>query len=76
MSALTRSCITTLPEDATNLSEKAELITSDHSSTKPIIATDLRPNFGGARYTAGGAAATARAALVSYGWTITDGGVA
>ena len=38
--------------------------------------TDLRPNFGGARYTGGGAAATARAALVSYGWTITDGGVA
>ena len=36
--------------------------------------TDLRPNFGGAKYTAGGAAATARAALVSYGWTITDGG--
>lgn len=38
--------------------------------------TDLRPNFGGAKYTSGGAAATARAALVSYGWTITDGGVA
>lgn len=38
--------------------------------------TDLSPHFGGARYTAGGAAATARAALVSYGWTITDGGVA
>lgn len=38
--------------------------------------TDLRPNFGGAKYTAGGAAAAARAALVSYGWTITDGGVA
>jgi len=38
--------------------------------------TDLRPHFGGARYTSGGAAATARAALVSYGWTITDGGVA
>jgi len=38
--------------------------------------TDLRPHFGGARYTAGGAAAAARAALVSYGWTITDGGVA
>lgn len=36
--------------------------------------TDLRPDFGGAKYTAGGAAATARAALVSYGWTITDGG--
>ena len=38
--------------------------------------TDLRPNFGGAKYTSGGAAATARAALVTYGWTITDGGVA
>lgn len=38
--------------------------------------TDLRPNFGGAKYTAGGAAAAARAALVSYGWTITDGGTA
>jgi surface protein len=38
--------------------------------------TDLTPSFGGAKYTAGGAAATARAALVSYGWTITDGGVA
>lgn len=38
--------------------------------------TDLRPNFGGAKYTAGGAAATARAALVTYGWTITDGGTA
>lgn len=38
--------------------------------------TDLQPNFGGAKYTAGGAAATARAALVTYGWTITDGGIA
>lgn len=38
--------------------------------------TDLRPNFGGAKYTAGGDAATARAALVTYGWTITDGGIA
>jgi surface protein len=38
--------------------------------------TDLRPNFGSAKYTSGGAAATARAALVSYGWTITDGGIA
>lgn len=36
--------------------------------------TDLRPTFGAAKYTAGGAAATARAALVTYGWTITDGG--
>ena len=38
--------------------------------------TDLRPNFGGAKYTAGGDAATARADLVTYGWTITDGGTA
>jgi surface protein len=38
--------------------------------------TDLRPSFGGAKYTAGGDAATARAALVTYGWTITDGGTA
>jgi len=34
-------------------------------------------NFGGSTYTAGGAAATARASLVStFGWTITDGGTA
>jgi surface protein len=38
--------------------------------------TDLRPHFGEARYTSGGDAAAARAALVTYGWTITDGGVA
>jgi surface protein len=38
--------------------------------------TDLRPHFGGAKYTAGGDAATARADLISYGWTITDGGIA
>ena len=33
-------------------------------------------HFGTSKYTAGGAAATARAALVSNGWTITDGGTA
>ena len=31
---------------------------------------------GGATYTGGGTAATARAALVTNGWTITDGGIA
>jgi len=36
---------------------------------------DLRPTFG-ATYTASSAAAAARAALVTFGWTITDGGTA
>ena len=35
--------------------------------------TDLAPNFGNSKYSAG-AAATARASLVTHGWTITDGG--
>ena len=38
--------------------------------------TALGPHFGTSKYTAGGAAAAARAALVTYGWTITDGGIA
>ena len=37
-------------------------------------ATNIVVDFGNSRYTAGGAAATARAGLVSYGWTISDGG--
>lgn len=37
----------------------------------------MAPNFGGSKYTGGGAAATARANLISTdGWTITDGGIA
>jgi surface protein len=36
--------------------------------------TNLTVNFGNSKYTAGGAAAAARADLVSYGWTIIDGG--
>tara|TARA_R110000744_G_scaffold151628_4_gene265189 strand:+ start:750 stop:1616 length:867 start_codon:yes stop_codon:yes gene_type:complete len=37
----------------------------------------LSPDFGGSKYTAGGAAAAARANLISTdGWTITDGGTA
>ena len=37
---------------------------------------NMTPHFGTSKYTAGGAAAAARAALVANGWTITDGGVA
>jgi len=37
---------------------------------------DLSPNFGNSKYTGSSAASAARAALVSYGWTITDGGTA
>ena len=43
------------------------------SGYTPIISI----NFGGAEYTGGGAAATARASLISnFNWTITDGGIA
>ena len=39
--------------------------------------TGLTVNFGNSKYTAGGAAAAARASLIStYGWTISDGGTA
>ena len=36
-------------------------------------ATNLTPHFGSSKYTAAGSGS--RAALVSYGWTITDGGL-
>ena len=43
------------------------------SGYTPTIST----HFGNSEYTGGGAAATARASLVSnFGWTITDGGIA
>ena len=43
------------------------------SGYTPIISID----FGGAEYTGGGAAATARASLISnFSWSITDGGIA
>jgi surface protein len=45
-------------------------------ANKASYRSDLTPNFGSSKYTAGSAAATARAALVTYGWTITDGGTA
>lgn len=35
--------------------------------------TDLSPHFGSSKYTAAGSGA--RASLISYGWTITDGGL-
>ena len=40
-------------------------------------APNISINFGGSQYTGGGAAATARASLVSnFGWSIVDGGIA
>ena len=43
------------------------------SGYTPIISID----FGGSEYTGGGAAATARASLISnFSWSITDGGIA
>lgn len=44
-------------------------------ANKASYRSDLSPNFGNSKYSAG-AAAAARAALVTYGWTITDGGAA
>lgn len=44
------------------------------NNNKTNYRTDLRPNFGSNTYWASSAAAAARAALVTYGWTITDGG--
>ena len=41
------------------------------------VLSNLSPNFGASKYTAGSAAATARANLISSdGWTISDGGTA
>ena len=40
----------------------------------PAYSTDINVNFGGSQYTNGGAASTARSELVTYGWTISDGG--
>lgn len=65
------------------MSSAAGLSTSDYDATligwdvkKASLLNNLRPNFGGSKYTEGSPAATARAALVAYGWTITDGGTA
>jgi len=44
------------------------------NANKASYRIDLSPNFGGSKYSAAGA--SARAALIAYGWTITDGGLA
>ena len=44
------------------------------NTNKASYRNDLRPSFGSNTYYASSAAAAARAALVTYGWTITDGG--
>jgi hypothetical protein len=66
-----------------NFLANASLLTPDYDATligwesnKASFRNDLTPNMGGSKYTAGGAAEAARTALVNYGWSITDGGVA
>ena len=52
-----------------------ELLINWQGQTHYVGAANTMPiDFNAATYTAGGAAATARAALVSDGWAITDGG--
>ena len=51
----------------------ALLISMNNNKSSAPYRSDLRPGFS-ATYTASSAAAAARAALVTYGWTITDGG--
>ena len=61
--------------DAILIGWEATLQTEFPSGTgyTPTISID----FGGSKYTGGGAAATARSSLVSnFGWTIVDGGIA
>ena len=49
----------------------AWLILLDNSNSNAVVA-----HFGTSKYTGGSAAATARANLITKGWTITDGGIA
>ena len=51
----------------------ALLISMNNNKSSAPYRSDLRPGFS-SRYTASSAAAAARAELVTYGWTITDGG--
>jgi surface protein len=66
---------------ASNTNINATSTTTNYDATLIAWAAQLplsfaqSPNFGTAKYSAG-AAATARAALVTAGWTITDGGEA
>lgn len=73
--ALTSLGLANFMQNATGLS------TADYDATliawnaaSPPYRTDLRPHFGGSKYSP--AAASARAALVAAGWQITDGGLA
>jgi len=57
------------------------MTTTDYDATligwnnnKASFRNDLSVNFGGSKYSAAGS--SARAALIAYGWTITDGGLA
>ena len=49
----------------------ALLLRLDATNNNAVVA-----HFGSSEYTGGGAVATARASLVTKGWTITDGGIA
>ena len=69
------SIIPTISYDATLIGWEATLQSAFPSGTgyTPTISI----SFGSSEYTGGGAAATARASLISnFGWTITDGGIA
>lgn len=71
----TTNALTTANYDAILIGWEATLqaIYPNGSGYTPIISID----FGGAEYTGGGAAATARASLISnFSWSITDGGIA
>jgi surface protein len=52
----------------------ALLVRWDTLVTATTLAADRTVNMGGAKYTDPGAGATARAALITAGWTIVDGG--
>lgn len=50
------------------------LISWNNNKISGPYRSDLRPAMGSTKYYANSAASAARAALVTYGWTITDGG--
>lgn len=63
------------------MSQATGMNTADYDATligwnnnKASFRNDLKPSFGGSKYSS--AASAARAALIAYGWIITDGGLA
>jgi len=68
--------------DLTNFIKTGRMTTAQYDALlvkwdAQSVFSNLSPNFGASQYTAGSAAATARANLISSdGWTITDGGTA